>query len=289
MDRMRMHGQGLQKNIFYVVFCSSKSAESRLNPSVKKVNLILRESLTYLRHPKLYLNNQLVHGVFTRLGGVSNPPFASLNISPDVGDRPEHVKGNIGKIKDAMGAEHLISMTQSHGDGIEVLHEGNLGAYDEIPSVDAVITNIPRIALLVKQADCQGVFILDPVKKVVANVHCGWRGNVHNILGKVVNRMEASFSCNGSDMLAAIGPSLGPCCAEFVSHKEIFPATFKEFMVRENYFNLWLLSLRQLVQAGLKAGNIELAEICTRCRSDLFYSFRGEGKTGRFGSAAMLS
>ncbi|MCP4681656.1 MAG: laccase domain-containing protein [Desulfobacterales bacterium] len=247
-----------------------------------------REPLIYFRYPELYLRKQLVHGVFTRLGGVSNPPFDSLNISRKVGDRPEHVSTNLVKIKGAIGAEHLISMSQSHGEDIAVLREGHLRPYNEIPSVDAIITNVPRIALLVKQADCQGVVILDPVKKVAANVHCGWRGNVHNILGKAVNRMKKSFACNGSDMLAAIGPSLGPCCAEFVGHKEIFPAAFKEFMVRDNYFNLWLLSVRQLVQAGLKAGNIELAEICTRCRTDLFYSFRGEGGTGRFGSVAML-
>ncbi len=158
----------------------------------------------------------------------------------------------------------------------------------ETPSVDAVITDTPNIAILVKQADCQGVIIFDPEKRVVANVHCGWRGNAKNILGNVVTRMKHDFGCKGRDLLATIGPSLGPCCAEFVGHEKIFPNSFEEFMVRENYFNLWAISEWQLLNAGLRQENIEIASICTRCRTDLFYSYRGEGETGRFGSVVML-
>jgi len=151
-----------------------------------------------------------------------------------------------------------------------------------------MITNIPRIALMVKQADCQGVIIFDPKIGVIANVHCGWRGNVRNILGSVVTRMKEAFGCEESDLFAAIGPSLGPCCAEFVSHGGIFPEPFKRFKVRENYFDLWAISCRQLMEAGLRVENIEVAGTCTRCRTDLFYSYRGEKKTGRFGTVAML-
>jgi copper oxidase (laccase) domain-containing protein len=111
---------------------------------------------------------------------------------------------------------------------------------------------------------------------------------VHNILKKTVIRMTAAFHCNESELLAAIGPSLGPCCAEFVSHKEIFPRAFEQFMVRDNYFDLWSMSRWQLEGAGLRRENIEVAGICTRCCTDLFYSYRGEGKTGRFGTIAML-
>ena len=88
--------------------------------------------------------------------------------------------------------------------------------------------------------------------------------------------------------MAAIGPSLGPCCAEFVTYRDIFPEEFDRFMVDENHFDLWALSSWQLENAGMRPENIEVAGLCTRCRTDLFYSYRAEGNTGRFGTVAML-
>jgi copper oxidase (laccase) domain-containing protein len=89
--------------------------------------------------------------------------------------------------------------------------------------------------------------------------------------------------------MAAIGPSLGPCCAEFVSHKEIFPDRFMRYLVRENHFDLWAISRSQLMEAGIDRDKIEVAGICTKCHSDLFFSYRAEGVTGRFATVAMLA
>ena len=247
-----------------------------------------REKSTYFRYPNLFLNPQLIHGVFTRHGGISEAPYHSLNISYTVGDAPDNVAANLRKIRKTIGAKNLIFMNQSHGTDILALRKGQYIRFENVPSADAIITDVPFFALMVQLADCQGVIIFDPKKNVVANVHCGWRGNVQNILERVVNRMKKDFGCGESHLLAGISPSLGPCCAEFVSHKEIFPDAFKRFRVRENYFDLWAISRWQLESAGLREGNIEIAGICTRCRSDLFYSYRGEGKTGRFGAVAML-
>lgn len=290
MDRMRMHDQGFRKTPASDEggFHFFKSSFSKIStPDVSDL-LWVREGIGYFRYPNLSLNRHLIHGVFTRRGGVSDWPYNSLNTSYTVGDRPENVAANLSKIKEAVGAERLVFMNQSHRDGILVLRQGHPDTQGEVPSVDAVIADVPGIALLVKQADCQGVIISDPRKGVVANVHCGWRGNVRNILGGVVTRMKELFGCQGSDLLAAVGPSIGPCCAEFVGHERIFPELFKRFMVRENYFDLWAISCRQLVDAGLREENIEVAGICTRCRTDLFYSYRGEGRTGRFGTVVML-
>ena len=247
-----------------------------------------RDAVTHFQYPRLLLNRQLVHGVFTRQGGVSDPPFNRLNTSYRAGDRQENVTTNLRRIKETVGAERLIFMHQCHGIDIAVLRKDRPDKPGSVLSADALITDIPQVALLVKQADCQGVIVFDPQKKVVANAHCGWRGNVQNILGRVVTRMEQDFGSRRSDLFAAIGPSLGPCCAEFVSHEEIFPDDFLRFMVRENYFDLWAISCRQLVDAGLGEENIEVAGICTCCRIDMFYSYRAEGKTGRFGTVAML-
>lgn len=259
-----------------------------MGESASNLQWVRKKKTVYFRYPRLSLNRNLVHGIFTRHGGLSDPPYESLNTSYTVGDRPENVTGNLTRIKEVIGAHRLIFMNQSHGDQILLLRESRHVSFGEISSADAIITDIPGVAAMVRQADCQGVILFDPKKRVLANVHCGWRGHVQNILKKTVIRMKVSLDCNESDLLAAIGPSLGPCCAEFVSHKEIFPEPFEQFMVRENYFDLWSTSRWQLEGAGLRKENIEVAGICTRCCTDLFYSYRGEGKTGRFGTIAML-
>jgi YfiH family protein len=221
------------------------------------------------------------------MGGVSNSPYKSLNTSYDVGDLSKNVTTNLSRIRETIGADHLISVKQTHGDGVVTICRDNLMDRAS-PSADALITNVPGVALMVKQADCQGVILFDPQKGVVANAHCGWRGSVQNVLGRVVARMEEDFGCMPTHIHAAIGPSLGPCCAEFITHEEIFPKSFRRFMVTENHFDLWAVSCHKLTESGLKEENIEVAYICTKCRPDLFFSYRAEGRTGRYGTVAML-
>jgi hypothetical protein len=187
-----------------------------------------------------------------------------------------------------MAAQSLRGMKQVHGNDIALIHPNGPAPSGNPTEADAMVTGAPGIALMVKQADCQAIMLYDPLKKVISNVHCGWRGNVSGLLSRVVHRMSDAFGCSPSDLRAAIGPSLGPCCAEFVTHREIFPEAFQPFMVRENHFDLWALSCWQLVEAGLKRENIEVARICTKCRTDLFYSYRGEGITGRSATVVML-
>jgi YfiH family protein len=248
----------------------------------------VEEPVAYFRFPKLSQNKRLIHGVFSRHGGISRPPYESLNTSYTVGDHGEDVASNLHRINDALGVEMMIFMNQRHGENILILDKNTPPKFGEAPSADALITDLPHIGLMVKQADCQGVIVFDPIKQVVANVHCGWRGNVTNILGKVIERMTRYFGSQGSHLLAGIGPSLGPCCAEFITHDKIFPKSFQPFMIRENYFDLWAISRRQLMEAGVRGENIEIAGLCTRCRPDLFYSYRRQKRTGRFGSVAML-
>ncbi len=248
----------------------------------------VEHDLPYFRFQRLSLFPEIRHGIFTRCGGVSPAPFATLNVGDSVGDRPENVKTNLKKIRRVFGAESMVQMNQAHGCGILVIRQDIYHGALRYPLADAVITDACGVVLLVKQADCQGVIVYDPHKKIIANVHCGWRGNVQNILGRVVLTMKREFGCKGSDLVAAIGPSLGPCCAEFSDYEHLFPEIFYNFLVLENHMNLWAVSRRQLQEAGLHGQNIEIAGICTRCTTDWFYSFRGEGRTGRFGSVVML-
>lgn len=230
----------------------------------------------------------LAHAVFTRLGGISPVPFDSLNVSFRTPDNPANVARNLETVQKTVGAEKVFTLDQVHGDDILCLRADAREPHGESPRADGVITDTPGIGLLIKQADCQGVLLYDPQKHVLGNIHCGWRGNVSGILGKAVKGMSRHFDCRPGDIIAGIGPSLGPCCGEFRGYSGIFPDSFKAFMVRENYFDLWSLSTTQLIRAGLRKENIQVAKICTRCRTDLFFSYRGEGTTGRFGTVAVL-
>ena len=148
---------------------------------------------------------------------------------------------------------------------------------------DALIAPEPRVSLLVRLADCQGVILYDPVSKILGLVHSGWRGSVRNILGVTVDKMVA-LGAEAADMKAAISPSLGPCCAEFVNYGSELPEEFQDFMVAENHFDFWAISRKQLVDKGLKTDNIESPGICTKCSPE-FYSYR-RGEWGRHGLIA---
>ena len=243
----------------------------------------------YYLFPRLSRHPSLVHAIFTRQGGVSRRPYNSLNIGYGTGDLDEDVQTNIRIMKNALGVGRLRFLRQVHGQHLVVLKGRGGQGPAEVPRGDALITDRTRLALMIKQADCQAVILFDPSNRVVANVHCGWRGNARNILGAAVGRMKEEFGSEPPRLMAAIGPSLGPCCAEFVSHEEIFPKAFRRFMVRKNHFDLWAVSRWQLMEAGLTEQNIELARICTKCRTDLFFSYRAEGITGRFATLVMLT
>lgn len=245
--------------------------------------------VTTLRFPNLIKKEGLEHGIFSRHGGVSDDPYKSLNTGYATGDRKENVTLNLEIVRATLGAEHLALMNQVHGSDILVLEKENIHEGDGRISADALVTDLSGLALTVRQADCQGIILFDEKKKVLALVHCGWRGNVANILALTVEAMKSKYGCNPSHLVAAIGPSLGPCCAEFKDYKALFPKTFYTFRVGMNHFDLWNISQWQLCAAGLDEKNIELARICTKCHHDFFFSYRAEGITGRFATVAMLT
>ena len=236
-----------------IQMCSRISSKrDAFNKNCKKHDPESPNGVTCLQFPSLLGQAHLIHGVFTRHGGVSEYPYNSLNTSYNTGDRPESVKKNLQIIRETIGAGHLIFTNQVHGRDVFTLRKDNHLDLVLTIDADAIVTDIPYIAIMAKLADCQGVILFDSVKTVVSIVHCGWRGNILNILGAVVREMGSEFGCNKSDIWAAIGPSLGPCCGEFISYRKLFPEDFRQFMVRKNHFDLWEISRRQLLEAGLK-------------------------------------
>jgi YfiH family protein len=227
----------------------------------------------------------LRHGVFTRSGGASEDPFGTLNVSHGVGDEKQTVAANRRRIGAAMGRQPMIFLRQTHGTAVLVLAAAQRRQWpvtDPPPVGDAVVTDAVGLNLVIQVADCQAVMIYDPVKHVAANIHCGWRGNIANIIGHTVSAMRRALGSRPRDLLAGIGPSLGPCCAEFVNYQAEIPAACWKYRVDRNHFDFWRLSTDQLIAAGVPKEGVESSGFCTRCRTDLFFSYRGAATTGRF-------
>ena len=227
----------------------------------------------------------LIHAVVSRIGGHSRPPFHGMNLSQGVGDDPLAVQSNRERLIEITGGIHVYTR-QNHGTSIRVITGKNASQGVAIQTADtkadALITDVPGIRLLIQTADCQAVMLVDPHAHVVANIHCGWRGSVADIIGKTVACMVAEFGCRPGHMTAAIGPSLGQCCAEFINYTDEIPRQLWPFRVGPHHFDFWRISRHQLVQAGLLDSHVYAPGMCTRCNPHLFFSYRAAKETGRF-------
>lgn len=250
--------------------------------------------VTSLQSPVLEGCHFIRHAFCTRHGGISDAPFDSLNVSLHVGDNKENVLHNRSIIADAfqMDAHRLLIVDQVHGDKILVADE----SVDRTKSVesatfDAMVTNQPNLALGIKTADCVPIFLVDETKKVIGAVHAGWQGTTLKIAAKTVDILINQFNSNPDDILAAIGPAIGPCCYE-VDSRVYNAMTYDERQTNlfaglpekpgKWMFNLPLANKLHILSMGIPEDNIFTADLCTACRTDIFFSHRGEkGKTGR--------
>ena len=205
-----------------------------------------------------------------------------------LGDMAAHVRANRRLIARAIEGEDLVFAEQVHGDDVIVVNYQNSGSdmgTDRVVGIgDALVTDVSGKFLVIQLADCQSILLYDPIRRVVANVHCGWRGSIKNVIRRTVCVMQKCFQCNSTDIIAGIGPSLGPCCAEFVNYRKEIPEKFWCYKSADDHFDFWALSLDQLVSAGVLRENIETSSICTKCNTEAFFSYRAEGQTGRFAS-----
>ncbi len=263
-----------------------------------------KDNLTFYTFPHIEATGLVVHGFTTRAGGVSNGPYAGLNTAFHVGDDADNVLANRALACSALGIDsrHLVAGQQVHGDRVEVVDRRDRGRgaffYEEsLPGTDALVAGAAGVPLSSYYADCVPIFILDPVRKVVALAHAGWKGTVLKIGQKTVQKMASVFNTEPGNCLAGVGPSIGPCCYEvdirvIDSFKKSFPNF--QYFTRPAFpgkwrLNLWEANRLTLLDAGLKAENIVLARVCTSCRNDLYFSYRAQGGiAGRMMSLIML-
>jgi YfiH family protein len=246
--------------------------------------LKLKNNLPYLEIPELANLGWIRHAFLTRQGGVSLPPYDSLNLSDKNGDREELVSQNKNLIAAAFGfdSRHLILLDQIQKDQVLLLKEPVM----TLPSpleYDALITNSPNTYLGIQAADCLPIFIADQKKKVIAAVHAGRQGTALQITKKVLKRIEEEFACTSKDLLIAIGPSIGPCCYEI--DERVFLSKWEPFSILRCggkwMVDLAQINIAQMKKEGIKEEQIFWINLCTHCHNDLFFSYRKEGRTGR--------
>lgn len=248
------------------------------------------DGVVYYSFPKMDAYPFLKTGMSTRLGGVSKGVYASMNLSYTRGDDTACVDENFARICGAMGvpADGVVISAQEHHVHIRNVTAADCGKGKTLPGfqdVDGLITDEPGVILCTQYADCVPLLFADPTKRVVAASHAGWRGTVEEIGRLTVERMCSDYGCDPADILAAIAPSIGRCCFEVdtpvfeaFSKMSVFDeACFTDDGAGKYHLDLWEINRRVLLSAGVKAENITVTDLCTRCHPDLFWSHRQTG------------
>jgi polyphenol oxidase len=244
----------------------------------------------------------LIHFITTRDGGVSHSPYDSLNLGLHTADNPDHVMANRSILAETTGIakENFLYASQVHSGDVKIIDKESIlnGVLSLSPRTDASITSVPGICLMVMVADCVPVILFDPVKRVSAVIHAGWRGTVKHITSNTVSSMVEHFASDPADILAGIGPSIGPCCYEVGVDVRTFVQ--ESFGTSEGYlipgkhaskphFDLWYANREQLTDKGVKPENIEISKLCTQCHPEIFFSSRAsDGVTGRFAAGICI-
>lgn len=261
----------------------------------------VKEDLVYISFPKFNTAKGVTALFTTRMGGVSKGQYSSMNMSTTNGDDLNSVKKNYEIICNAVNInpKNLVLSKQTHTDNIRTVTEEDCGKgifserdYDD---VDGLITNVKGIALVTQFADCTPLLFYDPVNKVIANVHSGWRGTVKQIGAKAVERMVNEFGCQKENIIAAIGPCIGKCCYEvddpvYDEFKKIPVLKINRILTKKDdgkyMLDLWEANRQILINAGINPENIDVTDLCTHCHSQYFHSHRATG--GKRGNLAAI-
>ena len=272
------------------------------------MNIETRNNVSFLTFDS-FKTAGVKHGFSTRIGGVSEGVFDSLNLGFNRGDSDENVRENYHRIASAldMNYERMCLSKQTHTTNVIIVDEKDAGngltkplPYDD---VDGLITNVKDMPLVTFYADCVPLFFYDPVKEVVALSHSGWRGTVGKIGKVTIEKMHDAFGCEPSDILCGIAPSICKDCyevsadvaEEFVKafgedHKSelLRPSTFNPDDKDKYMLDLWAACRLVFLEAGIPEEHIEITNYCTRCNPKLFYSHRIMG-ANRGSLAAFIS
>lgn len=253
-----------------------------------------REGVVYAAFPALETLPFVRHGFSTRLGGVSRGIYAAMNLSFTRGDDPAAVRENFRRFCTAAGLDdrQVVVSAQEHHVNLYNATAADRGRGVDrergYTDIDGLLTDEPGVVLCTQYADCVPLLFVDPVRRVVGTSHAGWKGTAAGIGAVTVERMAADYGCRREDILAAVAPSIGPCCfevdepvyaafAQAFSGRSWFNSCYEQKAGGKYHLNLWEINRRTLLDAGVSAEHIAVTDLCTRCHPELFWSHRAAG------------
>ncbi len=277
-----------------------KKAEGRSEAELRE-----QAGVPFFVFPSIEKTGSVVHGFSTRLGGVSEGIFSSMNVSFTRGDQEEAVRENYRRLGAAMGfsCENLVCTDQTHTVNLRVVTEEDRGKGFVRPKdytdIDGLVTDVPGLVLAAFYADCVPLYLVDPVRRCIGLSHAGWRGTVGKIGKKTVELMREQYGSSPEDLVAAIGPSICQSCYEVSKDViEKFQEAFDERFWPELFYekgggkyqlNLWRANELGFLEAGVRAERIAAAGVCTCCNPELLFSHRASrGRRGNLGAFLML-
>ena len=265
------------------------------------MNIKENKGVTYLTFPALEKEEGFLHAFSTRLGGVSEGIYASMNLSFTRGDSDEAVRENFRRFSAALGfsPEDIVCSSQTHTANVKVMTEKDRGNGVTRPGVyedvDGMITDVPGVVLATFYADCVPLYFIDPAHRAVGLSHSGWRGTAAGIGRVTVRKMQETYGTRPEDIRSAIGPSI---CQECYEVSEDVILEFRDAFPKENWKDLFYrkengkyqLNLQEanrliMMDAGIPAENISLPGICTCCNPEFLFSHRAsKGRRGNLGA-----
>lgn len=286
-----------EKNLKYINGYDFYNRTTRMNFSDDRVPFISYEILNSFP--------DIIHGFSTRLGGVSREHLGSLNLSFSRGDDAGNVLENHKRLGEAVGYDYtkLVFSDQVHDIKIHKVTSEDMGkgitSDSDIIGIDALVTNVPGIPLITFYADCVPLYFYDPVMKVVALAHSGWKGTVGHVGSVMIEYMSSEYGSKPEDIVCAIGPSICMDCYEVsedvaVAFEEAYSKEQFDTMIYNKGNGKYQLDLHKacyynFINAGVKEENIAFPDLCTCCNSNILFSHRAtKGMRGNLGAVIMI-
>lgn len=257
--------------------------------------------LEYLTFPLLEKTEAVRHLFSTRIGGVSEGEYASMNFSIARGDREEAVLENYKRIAGILGCDinDMVASHQTHTTNIRKVTGADRGKgisrERDYENVDGLMTDEPGIVLVTYYADCVPLYFVDPVHRAIGLAHSGWRGTAERMGECMVRAMQDAFGSRPEELYAAIGPSICRDCYEVSEDVALWFADMGEAVLLPGkapgkyQLDLWLANERILEQAGIPGKQIAVTDLCTCHNSEFLFSHRASGgKRGNLGAFLML-
>lgn len=230
---------------------------------------------------KIFNEANIIHGFPTKKGGYSKEQFTSLNFTITTKDEPENVRKNYRKLFETFNVKKYVKGKQTHSKNVAIATNENIDY--EFPNNDGFVSK-DDLTLITAHADCGSVFLYDTKKDVHGMLHSGWRGTASNITGEAIKKMKDDFGCNPKDIIIGIGPSICHKCFEVDKDvaEVFFDLKHNDNITWDKEKNKYFIDLKKILKkqslkCGIPEQNIELAQECTMCNKEDFYSHRRDG------------